>query len=223
MDLLKWIKSLDDLLFELMSWLVFWPVTLLRTAARPISMMRYADAQLTRPEDEQYDEALSPPVFLVLTLIVAHLVAIAMGEPDLIVASQRGVAGLIDNDTSALAVRLVLFAAFPLIYSVLLLAARRRRLNRRGLQLPFYAQCYPAAVFAAALGIAAQVGMLGIGPEGLSGLLMVLSASWLLAVEAIWLRRIHDFGWPAATGLSVLGMIVGTAIVVLAARLLVSG
>ncbi|RYG80526.1 MAG: hypothetical protein EON59_15105, partial [Alphaproteobacteria bacterium] len=143
MDLLKWIKSLDDLLFELMSWLVFWPVTLLRTAARPIAMMRYADAQLTRPEEEQYDEALSPPVFLILTLIVVHLAALALGQPDEILANQRGLAKMVDNDTSAVAVRLVLFAAFPLIFAVMLVVSKQRKLNRRSLQLPFYAQCYP--------------------------------------------------------------------------------
>ena len=43
MDFLKWIKSLDELLFELMSWLVVWPVTLVRTLLGPIAMMRYAD------------------------------------------------------------------------------------------------------------------------------------------------------------------------------------
>lgn len=222
MDLLKWIKSLDDLLFELMSWLVFWPVTLARTAARPITMMRYADAQLSRPEDEQYDEALSPPVFLVLTLVFAHLSAMALGQQDELLANQRGVASLIDDDISAVAVRLVLFAAFPLIFSVILLAARRRKLNRRSLQLPFYAQCYPAAVFAAVLGAAAEILSLGIGPPSTFGFVMAAAAAWFTAVETIWLRKVHHFGWPAALGLSLAGMISGIIVVVAAALLLVT-
>jgi len=220
MDLLKWIKSLDDLLFELMSWLVFWPVTLLRTAARPIAMMRYADAQLTRPEEEQYDEALSPPVFLILTLIVVHLAALALGQPDEILANQRGLAKMVDNDTSAVAVRLVLFAAFPLIFAVMLVVSKQRKLNRRSLQLPFYAQCYPAAVFAATLAVAAQIGILKIGPSGLSALLLLAASLWLTVVEAIWLRRVHSFGWPGAVALAVIGMVLGTATVLAAGQLL---
>jgi hypothetical protein len=220
MDLLKWIKSLDDLLFELMSWLVFWPVTLARTAARPIAMMRYADAQLARPEEEQYDEALSPPVFLVLTLIVAHMTAVALGQPDEILASQRGLGGMVDNDTAAVAVRLVLFASFPLIFSAILLVAKRRRLNRRSLQLPFYAQCYPAAVFAATLAVAAQVGILRIGPAGMSGVLILAASLWLTAVEAVWLHRMHHFGWIAAIALALVGVAIGTVVVVAAAHLL---
>ncbi|WP_448501155.1 hypothetical protein [Sphingomonas sp.] len=222
MDLLKWIKSLDDLLFELMSWLVFWPVTLARTAVRPITMMRYADAQLSRPDDEQYDEALSPPVFLVLTLVVAHLSAMALGQPDEILTSQRGVASLIDDDTSAVAVRIVLFAAFPLIFSVILLTARRRKLNRRSLQLPFYAQCYPAAVYAAVLGAAAEIASLNMGPPGTFGLVVLAASVWLIAVETIWLHQVHHFGWLAAFGLALAGMILGTVIVVAAALLLVT-
>lgn len=221
MDLLKWIKSLDDLLFELMSWLVFWPVTLMRTAARPIAMMRYADAQLKRPDEEQYDEALSPPVFLILTLIVAHMTALALGQPDEILNNQRGLAQMVNNDTAAVAVRLILFASFPLIFSVILLLAKQRTLNRRSLQLPFYAQCYPAAVFAATLSASAQIGLLKIGPPGMSSLVMLGAALWLIVVEAIWLRRVHSFGWPAAIALALIGMFVGIFVVISAAYLLI--
>lgn len=165
---MKWIKSLDELLFELMSWLVFWPVTLIRTALRPIATMRYADAQLKRPEDEQYDEALSPPVFLILTLIVSHLVGKALGMRDVILEDTHGLAAMVDNDTSAIALRLVMFASFPLVYAALVVGVRHRRLDRSSLKLPFYAQCYPAAVFAAVLSLAADISFLKIGPPGTS-------------------------------------------------------
>lgn len=221
MDLLKWIKSLDEFLFELMSWLVFWPATLFRTLLRPVAMMRYADAQLSRPEAEQYDEALSPPVFLILTLVIVHVIAMQLGEPDAIIRNRAGVAAMIDSDTSAVVVRLVLFASFPLIYSVGLLLAQRRKLCRRNLQMPFYAQCYTVGVFAAAQAFAAQLGILRIGPDGLSGILMLVAASWLVAVETIWLRRVHRFRWPGALGLAMAGMVCGTAVVVGAGILLI--
>lgn len=222
MDLLKWIKSLDEVLYELMSWLVFWPVTLLRVLVRPVGMMRYADAQLQRPEEDQYDQALSPPVFLILTLILTHLSSKSLGIRDMILDDTSGLAGYIDSDASAIAVRLVMFAAFPLIFSVMLLVAKTRTLNRGSLKLPFYAQCYPAAVFAAALGIASEIGMMKVGPPGTSSIVMLSASAWLVGVEVFWLRHVQSFRWVAAFGLASTGFAIATAIVIVAALLLLS-
>jgi hypothetical protein len=214
MDLLKWIKSLDDLLFELMSWLVFWPLTLLRTLIGPLKMMRYADAQLALPEEEQYSEALSPPVFLVATLLVSHLVSVALGQPDEIIESRKGLGALVSDDTTALAVRLALFSAFPLIFSVLLLLVRQRKIDRISLRLPFYAQCYPAAVFAAAMAVAAEIALLGIGPSGASGLATIAAMLWLTVVEARWMRAEQGLGWISACALALCGVLLAGTLVV---------
>lgn len=222
MDLLKWIKSLDELLFELMSWMVFWPLTLVRTLLRPLTMMRYADAQLSLPEDDQYAEALSPPVFLVVTLVVTHLVAVAMGEPDVIIQQRSGIAGLVSDDSSALVVRIAFFAAFPMMFSIILLIRSKRRINRTNLQWPFYAQCYPTAVFAAILGVAGQFQYLHLGPQGASGALILAAALWLVGVEAVWLRKEHGAGWVAAGAMALAGVVAAGALVVGAALLLVA-
>ena len=50
---MKWLNSLDEHLFEVVSWLVFLPLTLLRTLVRLMAMMDYADEQLAQPDDEQ--------------------------------------------------------------------------------------------------------------------------------------------------------------------------
>jgi hypothetical protein len=221
MDFLKWIKSLDDLLFELMSWLVFWPLTLVRTLFGPLTMMRYADAQLSLPEEEQYSEALSPPVFLVATLLVSHLVSIALGQPDEIVASRRGLGAMVADDTTALAVRLALFSAFPLIFSVILLVVRQRKIDRVSLRLPFYAQCYPAAVFAAVLAVAGEIILLGIGPPGTGGIVIIAAMLWLTVVEARWMRAVQGLGWISASALALCGLVLAGTLVVTVARVLV--
>ena len=41
-----------------------------------------------------------------------------------------------------------------------------------------------------------------------------------LPLEAIWLRRVHSFGWPGAVALAVIGMVLGTATVLAAGQLL---
>ena len=62
------LKSLDELLYELMTWLVFYPVTLWRSIRRPLSTMAYARAELERDHAEQFRQTLSPPVFLLVTI-----------------------------------------------------------------------------------------------------------------------------------------------------------
>jgi len=95
MDFMKWLSSFDELLYEVISWLVFFPLTLWRVCRRPMAMMDYADRQLRLPEPEQYADALSPPLFLALSLGLAHLCATAFGEADDLVANRHGLAGLI--------------------------------------------------------------------------------------------------------------------------------
>ncbi|MGV1794257.1 MULTISPECIES: hypothetical protein [unclassified Rhizobium] len=40
---MKMPKSLEELLNELVSWLLFYPITMWRSVSRPLNMMRYAD------------------------------------------------------------------------------------------------------------------------------------------------------------------------------------
>jgi len=140
-----------------------------------------------------------------------------MWDPDALHARRGGMAAMVNNDAAAIGVRLVLYASFPLVFSVLLLLTKQRTLKRASLQLPFYAQCYPAAAFAAALGVASQLGQLHVGPAGTSGIAMLACALWLGTVEALWFRREHGRGWLSSIGLSVAGMVSGIAITVSAA------
>lgn len=143
---MKWLNSLDELLYEVISWLIFYPLTLGRILLRPIATMKYADRQLELSQDQQYSAALSPPLFLALTLLIAHLAGTALGETDRLVADHRGLASMITDDSSALVFRLLIFSVFPLLMSLHFVWRRRMQLNRETLRLPFYAQCYPAAI-----------------------------------------------------------------------------
>lgn len=69
---MKLLKSLEELLYELVSWLLFYPITMWRSVLKPLNMMRYADTELAdRPED-QSEDTLSPPLFLLITLLLSQ-------------------------------------------------------------------------------------------------------------------------------------------------------
>jgi hypothetical protein len=197
MDFMKWLSSLDELLYEVISWLVFYPLTLWRACTRPLGMMDYADAQLRLPDAEQYADALSPPLFLALSLAVAHICAAATGEVDKLVADRHGLAGMITDDASALAFRLLVFAIFPLMMSVRAVRIRQLPLDRQSLRLPFYAQCYPASLFALGLSIGTNLAGLTDERARISGPLLIAAAVvYYLAIETRW--------FAARTGRSVL-------------------
>ena len=65
MDFIRILRSLEEFLYEVMTWLVFYPRTLLRSAARPIEILDYSRADLRKPEEEQCQDALSAPLFLI--------------------------------------------------------------------------------------------------------------------------------------------------------------
>lgn len=209
---MKWISSLDELLYEVMSWLIFFPLTLWRTLVHPFRMMEYAEQQLTLPAEEQYGTALSPPLFLALTLMLAHGVAAALGEQDAIVASKHGLAGLINDNTSALVLRMVAFASFPVFAATRLVRRRGVALNRLSLRRPFYAQCYPVAVAALAVSIGtslASASLLSVRP--VAAPLIRASILYFVVVETLWFAQKLSIGLVRAAADTAVVLVEGIA------------
>lgn len=150
---MKWLNSLDELLYEVMSWVIFFPLTLWQALLRPIGTMEEIAREAALPDDERYAAVLSPPLFLALTLLLGHTVATALGQTDQIIANHHGLADLVNDNASALVLRVVVFAGFPLFLAARMVRERKIKLDRTSLQQPFYEQCYPAAVFALGLGL----------------------------------------------------------------------
>lgn len=213
---MKWLNSLDELLFEVMSWLIFYPLTLWRTLIGPMSMMVYADEQLALPEDEQYAAAVSPPLFLALSLLLGHGVGTALGQTDKIIANQHGLAALVDDQTSALLLRLVVFAIFPLLMSVRLLRQRGEPIRRETLRLPFYGQCYPAAAFALVLSLGTTLASL---PDrtisGVGIALVAVAHLYFLSVETRWFMVQLSVGVARGAGVALLALVQGYALFLL--------
>ena len=225
MDFMKLLNSLDELLYEVMSWLVFFPLTLWRTIVHPLTMMEYADEETHDREERQYEDTLSPPLFLLVALVLSHGLELALlpGENE-IVQSRRGLAGLVNDDTSLLLLRLGIFSLFPLNMATLLLHAKRQRLTRRSLKPPFYAQCFTAGPFALATGIGMTLVSLDDVRESLAGLVVILATmAWYLAVQVAWFRRQLSTGVIWAINRAALGLLAGVIATIGLAWLLSGG
>lgn len=185
MDFMRLLKSIEELLYELVSWLLFYPLTMWRTLRQPQAMMRYADMELTDDVREQYTETLSPPLFLLITLMLAHGVELGLVNQ----TTPWAPPPLLANDSNLLMFRAVAFSILPLLMAVKLLRHKGARLTRDTLRAPFFSQCYIAAPFALVL----SIGMLLTRTESQSarviGLACVIAAfAWYVTVETRWFK-----------------------------------
>ena len=74
MDFIRILRSFEELLYELMTWIVLYPRTLWRSAVSPLGMLRYSLREVNDSPEEQYTETLSPVLFLMLTLALSHAI-----------------------------------------------------------------------------------------------------------------------------------------------------
>lgn len=212
MDFMKWLNSLGDLLYEVMSWLIFYPITLWRTIFRPLKMMGYADHELHDSDDQQFTDTLNPPLFLVLSLFLTQAIDVALGGgTNPIVAQKTGLAEFITDDTTLLALRLVVFSMFPLMMATRFLRSKRIKLTRQRLKGPFYAQCYACAPFALFLGIGVSLSHTSIPDAHIIGPLLSIGAVvGYLATETLWFARHLQQGWLRGALNAVRAFIEGT-------------
>ncbi|WP_082496471.1 hypothetical protein [Aminobacter sp. DSM 101952] len=195
MDFMRLLKSLEELLYELASWLVFYPVTMWRTLRRPQAMMRYADVELADDVAEQYTDTLSPPLFLLITLLIAHGFELALVRQETPWAPPSFLA----SDANLLMFRAVAFSVFPLLMALALLRHRGIRIDRNTLKRPFYSQCYVAAPFALLASAGGLLTRIDTAETRLAGLaLFGLATLWYLTVETRWFARHLDLPLPRA-------------------------
>ena len=190
MDFLKLIQSLDELLYEVMSWLIFYPVTLWRALTRPLKMMDYSDVEQGDASDQQYTDTLSPPLFLLLSLILVHAAEIALIGNDAVVARKVGLSALVSTNTDLIMLRIVTYSLFPVMMATRMVRAQTLQVNRDTLRAPFYSQCYVAAVLAMMLGSAVILIKLAHDWSVLAGGALVLFALlWFGFLQTAWFNQ----------------------------------
>jgi hypothetical protein len=190
MDFMKILKSLEEFLYEVMTWLVFYPRTMWLALRRPLTMMDYADSELHDRTAEQYTDTLSPPLFLVLTIILSHGVELALVGQSAVVTDTSGLSALISDDTNLIIFRAICFSMFPLMTALLLLWRQGTRLDRNTLRPPYYSQCYIAAPFALMTGIVTI--MIGDPDDRVrlgAAAIMLGVVVWYLAIQTRWFAQ----------------------------------
>jgi hypothetical protein len=217
------LKSFEVLLYEIMSWAVFYPRTLWRSVRHPLRMMERSKEELTLPAPEQFRDVVSPPIFLLLTLLGAHAFEVAVVGNSPIIDNGIGLAGLIQDNTSLILFRLIAFATLPIIAGAFGIAATGQPLDRVTLQPFFYAQCFTTTPVVLLCSIAECISRL---PQAIADAaaqaLLVVAALFYLGVEAVWFAREAGRG-PLNGALWAIAALLASALVLAAALLLFAG
>ena len=220
MNFFNLLQSLDELLYEVMSWLVFYPVTLWRTLVRPLRMMDYSDLEQGDAADQQYTDTLSPPLFLLLSLILVHAAEIALVGADAVVVSKVGLSALVSNDTDLIILRIVTYSLFPVLMATRMVRARKIEVNRQTLRAPFYSQCYGAALLAILLGTGELLVRLGHKWSILAGgALMLFALLWFGTLQTAWFNQHLKCGRLRAFGQASRAMVESLVAVLLLSNL----
>lgn len=210
MDLIRLFKSIEELIFEVVSWLYFYPVTLLRVVTRPLTMLAYAERELQDKEEEQYTESMSPPIMLVLTLLIVQ------GLGRVIAPEATQVEGLLADERNLLMFRALAFGLFPLLFAILSLRGPKSRITRTTLRPAFYSQSYVVVPLVFAISLAGQVIL--AQPNVMGALIsfgtFAAGLTWFLAVEALWLSRRTERSIWVALALSILYLTIGLALLI---------
>lgn len=199
MDLLKLLRSFEELLFELLSWIIYYPLTMARAIRHPLRMMRYSNHEQGDADTERYTDTLSPPLLLLTTIALVHGIDLATHAPTLTTNTTVG-RMLTASDENMIIGRAFLFGLLPLFAAWRYVAARGQPLERKNLRPPFYGQCYPAAAYALMLPLAMLLARRHFpGAAIAGGLAMVAATGWYITVQTLQFRA--SLGWTTARSL----------------------
>ncbi len=217
MDFMKLLKSLEELLYEVMVMLVFYPKTLWLTFRYPQRMMDYADTELGDVQSEQYNDTLSPPLFLMMCLAISHAIEVAtLGKN-----GGLELPSFLTNTENLLAFRVLVFSVFPLMMALRLLHGLKIPLDRESLRAPFYAQCFVTAPLAMSFGITQSMRQVAVPNSHLfANILMLLALSWYLRQQAHWFRAKLHVGPLRSWAISIMIFFMTALLLIVAAAIL---
>lgn len=213
MDFLNIIRSIEELLYEVMAWMVFYPRTLWRTVRNPYEMMRYSEVEATEAPEKQYTDTLSPPLFLILSILITHGIEVAARENAFLLHGGLG-AEIVKSQEALLALRGIAFSVFPIMFALAALSHLGRKIDRDHLRAPFFSQCYVAAPFALTLGLASVAVRWPLDPLRHAGLAAVAAVIiWYIWLQTRWLSAHLGISIPRSLALAIWTFLKSLAII----------
>jgi hypothetical protein len=222
LDFIGIIRSLEELLYEVMGWLIFYPRTLWRILVRPDQTTRYSEEEQDDTSAGRYSDTLSPPLLLMITLVITHALGVSVGVDGPKAAGEIGEA-LVGSPRNLLITRALIFATIPLVIAGIALQGRGIPIDRQTLRMPFYSQCFLLTPFALMMQTAMLLPRIAESASAVAAGLALVALVWFVWAQTSWfarrmaLSRRKAFGWAAAaTSVALLASLVVAVLIALA-------
>jgi hypothetical protein len=220
LDFIRIIRSLEELLYEAMTWIIFYPLTMLRILFNPTRMTLYSDVELGDALEQQYTDSLSPPLLLMLTIVLTHGIELAFGiKATSSLRTGSVLATFMADEQNLLIVRALVTAIVPLAIALIALKTQKRPLDRTSLRRPFYSQCFLVSPFAFAFSISTILARMPISAvQTAAPYLLFGGVIWFCWAETRWFARQHEvtFGRALLSGIGSVALALMTAFAVAA-------
>lgn len=200
MDLIRLLRSLEEFLYELVGWLVFYPRTFWRTLCRPGFMARYTRDELLKPQESRFQETISPVLMLILTVALAHGIELTLRMA--LPSTESPVSQvLMGSEEGIMLTRSAFFCIYALGAALGTLRHQRAILTRDTMREPFSIQAFLACPFVLALAAgelllrapAAQWPTAGVAVQ-------VLGTGWYLWARTAAFRELNTATFLRAFG-----------------------
>ena len=197
MNLISIIRSIEELIVEVMLWFIIIPKTMAKILTSPGWAVDYVVAELARPADQRFDEYLSPVMLWLLVAVVPYFWAM------------QPLRHLFSDDLyETVFVFAVLLGAGPLGFATGALAARKQSITRTSLKTLFYGQCYcftPAFLLSLPFAVLVSRGdRVGLSEHPfVGGMSIGVALLWLFVSEILFLMRHVQISWLRAAALFV--------------------
>jgi len=129
-------QALEDLICEVMAWIMLLPKTLMRVIFAPIKAIKYVNSEWEKKPEERFDEFLSP-IFFWIIVAVLPLTYVFLTEEDF---QQSGILAIFLESKILLGAFIAsLLLLFYLMWTELI---NNRPIRKSALKRMFYIQCY---------------------------------------------------------------------------------
>lgn len=219
MDLIRLLRSLEEFLYELVGWLVFYPRTFLRIIIRPAQMALYTQEELRKPLEARFQATISPVLMLILTVALAHAMELASRAAVPTLQSPVGRI-LFGSEEGIMLTRSAIFCVYALGAALGTLRQQKIPVTRETLREPFSIQAFLACPFVLALALGELLLRWPSDAWVVPGLAVhVVGVLWYLWARAAAYRALNTASWAKAFGLVLASFVVTTAVVLAVAML----
>jgi hypothetical protein len=216
LDLIRLLRSLEEFLYELVGWLVFYPRTFWRIFRHPGRIARYTRTELTKDRDDQFADTISPVLMLILSVIFTHVLELAFKAPVMAIASPIG-QKLFGSEQGLLLTRSVAFCIYALGAALGTLRAESLEVTRNNLREPFSIQAFLVCPFLLLLSVGSLVArtndLLAVKIFGVA--IAASSAAWYVLARAAAYRALFESAYLRAFVRVLLWFVATTAAILL--------